>query len=178
MYYSIHDDYPLLLFNYFCSMRQFQRKIYWLLAVGLWLTAFSCTTVDLYEKTASIPGHSWKNSFRPSFHFTIKDTASPYQLYFVIRHNDKYRFNNIYVNLDIQLPGSDTTRKLRQDLELATNEKGWLASGMDDIYEHRIKLGGEEMLRPGEYHFTLEQIMREDPLDNVLNVGIRVEKKP
>lgn len=159
-------------------MRQFLRKTYWLWALGIGLTTFSCTTVDLYEKTVSIPGHSWKNSYKPSFSFTIKDTSSPYQLYFVIRHNDKYSFNNIYVNLDIQLPGSDTTRKLRRDLELATNEKGWLASGMDDIYEHRIKLGGKEMLRSGEYKFTLEQIMREDPLDNVLNVGIRVEKTP
>ena len=26
------------------------------------------------------------------------------------------------------------------EFQLATNEKGWLATGMDDIYEHRIKL--------------------------------------
>jgi gliding motility-associated lipoprotein GldH len=160
---------------YICAMKSLKNFLFFLVPCTFCLV--SCTTVDLYEKTVAIPGHSWKSSFKPSFNFTIKDTSTPYQLYFVIRHNDKYSFNNIYVNLKIQLPGSDTTRTIRRDLTLATNEKGWLASGMDDIYEHRIKLGETEMLRSGDYHFTLEQIMREDPLDNVLNVGIRVEKQ-
>jgi hypothetical protein len=30
--------------------------------------------------------------------------------------------------------------KEAREFQLATNEKGWLATGMDDIYEHRIKL--------------------------------------
>lgn len=139
---------------------------------------FSCTPIDLYEKSASIPGHSWKSSYKPSFNFTIKDTSSPYQLFLILRHNDKYSFNNIYLNLYIQLPGTDSSIKIMKDLTLATDEKGWLASGMDDIYEHRIKLGDPEMLDPGNYTFVLEQIMRENPLNNVLNVGLRVEKQP
>jgi hypothetical protein len=50
---------------------------------------------------------------------------------------------------------------------------------MDDIYEHRIPLTpvAEKFRKPGEYTFTVEQIMRENPLNNVLNVGIRVEKQ-
>jgi gliding motility-associated lipoprotein GldH len=63
------------------------------------------------------------------------------------------------------------------ELSLATNE-GWLGSGMDDIYEHRIKLTNPQYWKAGNYHFTIEQIMREDPLENVMNVGLRVEKKP
>jgi hypothetical protein len=42
---------------------------------------------------------------------------------------------------------------------------------MDDIYEHRIELAETQSLKAGTYKFTLEQIMREDPLQNVLNVG-------
>lgn len=138
----------------------------------------SCTTIDLYEKSVSIPGHAWKSSYKPSFTFTIKDTTSPYQLYFIIRHKDSYNYNNIYINLYIKLPGSDSIRTIRKDITLATDAQGWTeASGMDDIYEHRIKLGEPEMLKAGDYSFTIEQIMREDPLQHVLNAGIRVEKK-
>ena len=115
----------------------------------------SCTTVDLYEKSVVIPGHSWKSSYKPSFGFTIKDSSSLYQPFLVLRHNDKYSFNNIYVNLYIQLPAGDTIKKLQQDLILADNVNGWHASGMDDIYEHRIKLGEAESLRPGTYIFTI-----------------------
>lgn len=140
----------------------------------------SCTTVDLYEKTASIPGHSWKNSFIPSFTFTIKDTAAVYQPYFIIRHNDKYSFNNIYINLYFQAPGQ-AEKKLILDLPLATDEKGWLADGMDDIYEHRIAFAVDPELlnfkKAGNYSFRIEQVMRENPLNNVLNAGLRIEKK-
>jgi len=141
----------------------------------------SCTTIDLYEKSVAIPGHSWKSSFKPSFTFIIKDTSSPYKLFIVLRHTDRYNFNNIYINLH-QRPGMDTMLAEKYDLTLATNEKGWLGSGMDDIYEHRIPLtpGNQPVYfkKPGNYTFTLEQIMREDPLNNVLAVGLRIEKKP
>jgi gliding motility-associated lipoprotein GldH len=124
-----------------------------------------------------IPGHAWQNSFRPSFNFTIKDTSSLYQLFLVLRHNEKYNYNNIYINLYVKPPGQDSVIKFQRELTLATNEKGWHATAMDDIYEHRIQLGEPQTLKAGDYKFTLEQIMREDPLQNVLNAGIRVEKK-
>ena len=144
-------------------------------------TAASCKTIDLYEKSVAIPGHAWKNSYKPAFTFTIKDTASPYQLFLLLRHTDRYGFNNIYLNLYARQPGSDSAQSVRYDLKLGSNEDGWLASGMDDIYEHRIALtpAGQEFYfkKPGDYTFEVEQIMREDPLNHVLNVGLRVEKK-
>lgn len=141
----------------------------------------SCSSIDLYEKTVAIPGHSWKAGYKPAFTFTIKDTSSAYQLFLILRHNDKYNYNNIYINLYTQQPGQDSLQSARYDLRLATNEKGWLASGMDDIYEHRIPLTpmGQQFYfrKPGNYTFSIEQIMREDPLNNVLNAGLRIEKK-
>ena len=76
-------------------------------------------------------------------------------------------------------PGDSALRSERYDLLLATNEKGWLGSGMDDIFEHRVQIQQEtKFSRPGTYSFTLEQIMREDPLKHVLDVGVRIEKAP
>jgi len=135
----------------------------------------SCTKIDLYEKDITVPGFRWKSNFQPEFTFNIKDTASPYQLFLVLRHNEKYNFNNIWITLYSQPPG-DTVHKASFELQLANNEK-WLASGMDDIYEHRIKLTDPQYLKAGIYRFRIEQIMREDPLENVMNVGLRVEKK-
>lgn len=146
-------------------------------------TLISCNTIDLYEKSVSIPGHSWKSSYQPAFTFTIKDTISPYQLFLILRHNDKYNFNNIYINLSVKAPGQDSAKTLRCDLRLATDAEGWLASGMDDIYEHRIDLNPYliendiSLRKKGDFTFNIEQIMREDPLNNVLNVGLRIEKK-
>lgn len=136
----------------------------------------SCTTVDLYEKNVTIPGFEWKSNYQPEFTFDIKDTAALYDIYLVLRHNERYSFTNIWINLYSQPPG-DTMGKAPFDLQLA-DSKGWLGSGMDDIYEHRIKLTTTPYpLKAGAYRFKVEQIMREDPLENVMNVGLRIEKK-
>jgi gliding motility-associated lipoprotein GldH len=162
-------------------MKWIKRLILYLVPCALFLV--SCTTIDLYEKSVSIPGHAWKGSYRPSFTFTIKDTSSAYQLFLVLRHNDKYNYNNIWVSMSIKSPGSDSVKTFKADKQLATNEKGWLGNGMDDIYEHRIDLNDKlvendiSLRKPGDYTFTIEQIMREDPLNNVFNVGLRIEKK-
>jgi len=147
------------------------------------LTSFfisSCSTVDLYEQTVSIPGHKWEGSYKPEFKFEIKDNSVPYNIFFVIRHTEKYNYNNIYINLSSTQPGKDSIVTQRLDVALATNEKGWLGTGMDDIYEQRMKLSpteGTYFPKPGIYTFKIEQIMRDQPLEHVMNAGIRIEKK-
>lgn len=168
-------EFFVILFLQKKSLKKLFHTSYFILLTLYFLA--SCTTVDLYEKTVTIPRHEWQSSFRPSFDFVISDTNSSYDVFLVLRHTEKYNFNNIYVNLYIKGPGQDTAAKFQRDLRLANDEKGWLATGMDDIYEHRIPLAEKQQLRAGAYTFTLEQIMREDPLKNVLNAGIRVEKQ-
>jgi len=151
-------------------------RTFFLCLVPCTLYFISCTTVDIYEKNVTIPGFKWKSSFQPEFTFAIKDSSAEYQLFLVLRHNEKYNYNNIWINLYSQPPG-DTIRKAPLELLLADKDR-WLASGMDDIYEHRIKLFDKPVpLKPGTYHFKIEQIMREDPLENVMNIGLRIEKK-
>ena len=136
----------------------------------------SCTRVDVFERNVTIPGHEWRSAFKPEIVFEIKDTLSPYNIFAVIRHSDAYRYKNIWVNMYTQAPG-DTINKQKLDLRLATDDKGWLGSGMDDIYEHRILITQQPVaLKPGTYRFKLENVMREDPLEHVFNVGIRVER--
>jgi len=139
----------------------------------------SCqTSIDVFEKNVAIPNQAWSSDFKPTINFTVTDTAARYNIYAVIRHTDAYQFNNIWLNIYTRLPGDSAAQKQQLDLRLATDEKGWLGSGMDDIFEHRILITAqpEPLSRPGTYNFTLENIMRIDPLPGVLNVGIRVEK--
>ncbi|MGQ0737647.1 MAG: gliding motility lipoprotein GldH [Bacteroidota bacterium] len=155
------------------------RILYFLLLILFFFS--SCQTIDLYEKTAAIPGHKWKNSFKPSFTFVIKDTAVPYKIFVTLRHRDKYNYNNIYISLTTRQPGQDSTQTAMYDLKLGNDEEGWKGSGMDDIYEHRIPLTPETtdfyFRKKGNYTFAIEQVMREDPLEHVMNVGLRIEKK-
>ncbi|HWI89671.1 MAG TPA: gliding motility lipoprotein GldH [Flavisolibacter sp.] len=137
----------------------------------------SCQSIDLYEKVVNIPRQEWKSNFKPQFNFTINDTQSRYDVYVIIRHNEKYEFNNIWISLAYQLKGQQPVAG-QYELPLANNE-GWLGIAMDDLYEHRIRITPADgiLFKEGDYTFTIGQIMRKDPLENVLNVGLRIEKK-
>ncbi|OQP50707.1 hypothetical protein A4H97_02390 [Niastella yeongjuensis] len=140
----------------------------------------ACGKVDVFERNATIPQQSWSSNFKPEIAFKInpEDTLNRYNIFIVIRHTDAYRYKNIWINVHTESPGGVVNNQ-PLNLQLATDNKGWLGSGMDDIFEHRIQITSPqnpERLSAGTYRFKLENIMREDPLKNVMNVGIRLEK--
>jgi gliding motility-associated lipoprotein GldH len=149
-------------------------KNYWLILI-LFSGLISCQTIDIFEKTVSFPEHNWKSEEKPSFTFDINDTTSLYNIFLVLRHEDAYNYNNIWIMLTVQGPSEKVT--VRREFVLANNRQGWLGSGMDDIFEHRIPFNPKPApLHKGKYTFTLQQDMREDPLAHVINAGVRVEK--
>jgi len=139
---------------------------------------YSCSlTTDVFEKNVAIPSQEWNSNFKPEIDIKIKDTAVLYNIYMVVRHSDAYNYNNIWIRASVEQPGNTTKKSQQYDLPLASNEKGWFGSAMDDIYETRVLIQPQTRFsKAGDYHFTLEQVMREDPLKHVLNIGIRIEK--
>lgn len=152
-------------------------KFNYLLVIGFVLSA-SCTSVtnDVYQKTTFLPDHSWAASDKKLFSFKIADTSALYNIYVIIRHTDAYHYNNIWLNVITEGP-NDKPVTQQLDVTLGDNAKGWLGTGMDDIYEHRILITRQPIsLKSGEYKFAIQQTMREDPLLSVLNAGILIEK--
>ena len=148
----------------------------WVIAICLILCLTECSTLDVFEKLVFFPDQEWKTSNRPSFNFTIEDTAATYQIFVIIRHTDAYHYNNIWLNITTIAP-NDTARTQRVNIQLSNNKTGWLGTGMDDIFDHRSRITRLPVkLKKGNYTFTLQQNMREEPLQFVLNAGIRVEK--
>jgi gliding motility-associated lipoprotein GldH len=146
------------------------------IAVVLFVVLAGCGTLDIYEKAKFFPDHEWKGSDRPAFNFTIEDTVSLYNIFLVFRHEDAYHYNNIWVNITTKAP-HDTARSQQVNVTLGDNKKGWLGTGMDDVFDHRARITRAPVrLRKGSYTFILQQNMREEPLQFVLNAGIRVEK--
>jgi gliding motility-associated lipoprotein GldH len=137
----------------------------------------SCIQTDLFEKNVSLPSHRWDNSYKPTITFNITDTVSAYNIFLVVRHTDAYHFNNLWVNMKSTAPGDSISSSSRFDLPLAS-QTGWTGTGMDDIFEHRILLYRRpvKFRMQGDYSVTLEQVMRENPLEEIMNVGIRLEK--
>jgi len=142
--------------------------------IGLFLT--SCQTIPIFEQTTTFPEHSWSSKDGNSYQFNIADTAALYKVYFVIRHHNAYHYKNIWLELTIKTPNNPATLQ-NLNLNLADESKGWLGSGMDDVFDQRIPLiNTPTHFKKGITTFTIRHTMREDPLQNILSTGIRVEK--
>lgn len=138
----------------------------------------SCKQIDVFEKNTVIPKYEWKSDFKVSGSFTISDTISAYSIYLVLRHTDAYKYNNIWLNIGLQPPG-DSLQKQKVDIKLGDDANGWEGTGMNDIWEVRKLLNGEprRFKKPGYYYFEITQIMRDNPLPEMMSAGLRIEKK-
>ncbi|MDB5203206.1 MAG: gldH [Ferruginibacter sp.] len=154
-----------------------QRTVGVLLLLTICVTMFSCRQLDVFEKSTAIPDYKWQSSFAASGEFNIIDTVSAYNLYIVLRHTDAYPYNNIWLNVGLQSPG-DTMFLQRVDLSLGNDANGWEGRGMNDIWEVRKKLNAEprRFRKKGAYKFDIYQIMRDNPLPEVMSAGLRIEK--
>jgi gliding motility-associated lipoprotein GldH len=137
----------------------------------------ACNKISVFEKQAAIPSFKWAPSYKPVFDFDITDTAVPYNIFVVCRHNDAYRYSNLWIRVTEQLPG-DTARRFDMQLDLTNNNQEWRGAGMDDIFELRTlpRILQARMLRKGKCVYTIEQLMYDNPLENIMNIGLRVEK--
>ncbi len=142
------------------------------------LLTTSCKQIDIYEKNIVIPKYEWQNSFTAKGSFIIKDTLSAYNIYLVLRHTDAYQYNNIWLSIGLQSPG-DSMYIQKTDLQLGNDASGWEGTGMNDIWEVRKLLTDQprRFKKAGTYNFTIDHIMRDDPLHNIMSVGLRIEKE-
>lgn len=154
------------------------QKLRFLLACSIaCLFMTSCKQIDVFEKNTPIPHYKWQHNYSASGTFTISDTTSAYDMFLVLRHTDAYKYNNIWLNVGLQVPG-DSMFFQKVDLALATDAAGWEGSGMNDIWEVRKLLNGQprRFKKAGEYKFIINHVMRDNPLPDVMSAGMRVER--
>jgi gliding motility-associated lipoprotein GldH len=135
-----------------------------MIVMALCFTFSSCNwSTDVFEKP-SFPNQEWPAAIKTDIAFEISDTSSLYNMYIVLRHTDAYHFNNIYVRATVK-ERRRTGENGDYDLQLATNSKGWIEpqwtiSMMPGYSCWRNPVSGKRNLP-----HTLEQLMREDPLN-------------
>jgi gliding motility-associated lipoprotein GldH len=141
------------------------------------LVLISCGQVDVFEKNTSIPSYAWSRNYPAKGAFKITDTTGLYNIYIVLRHLDKYPYNNIWLNVGLKSPG-DSMYFQKVNLSLGNDQSGWEGTGMNDIWEVRKLISGQprRFKKSGDYTFDIRHIMRDEPLKGIMSAGIRIEK--
>ncbi len=152
-----------------------KNKIAFIL-ISIFFVLSACETKQLFEQSTIYPNHNWPSKQATKYQFMVTDTVASYKIFFVIRHHNAYHYKNIWLDISMKSPTNIITKKVA-NLNLADDARGWLGSGMDDIYDQRIPLTAAPLqLNRGINEISVQHTMREDPLDNILSTGIRVEK--
>jgi gliding motility-associated lipoprotein GldH len=128
------------------------------------------------DKNDEVGNHNWiyLNKFR--FDVKIDDENVAYNQYINLRITADYKYSNMFV-LVTQIGPDKKSEVKRYELQLADKEGKWLGDGSGNLYSYQIPLKtGYKFPSKGIYSFYIEQNMRDNPLREVSDVGLRVEK--
>lgn len=137
----------------------------------------SCNTEEIFfEEYSEVPDNAWPIDQSPHFKFTIEDTLQRYDMSFNLRYTSAYEWENIWVFIDVEFPNKMINRDTLQFL-LQDGLGHWLGTGSADLYDYS-SLFKKDVRFPqaGEYKVTIHQAMRSDPLEDISDVGLKLQK--
>jgi gliding motility-associated lipoprotein GldH len=140
------------------------------------IVTLACNRNVVFEKNEAIVGHSWDIGDTLSFIAHIPDSAVFYDIYINVRNGGAYAYSNLFLFLQVQAPsGGQVTDTV--EIALANNRGEWFGKGLGDMfflsapYRHNVKFA-----LPGIYQFRMVQGMREQSLEEIYDMGLRIEK--
>lgn len=152
------------------------RKIYLFLILSVFALVSCLDNRTIVDTNMELKKHNWSYVEKVRVPLTIEDNNNLYNIYINLRHTPNYSYSNIF--LLIQVIGPDGKKSTeRKEFKLALPDGEWLGSGSGNLYSHQL-LFKEKYKFPsnGKYILELEQNMRDNPLNDITDAGIRVEK--
>ncbi|MGP8216959.1 MAG: gliding motility lipoprotein GldH [Bacteroidia bacterium] len=153
----------------------YRNRSFFFLLLGIAIIFCSCNKGVMYQKYISIPDNTWLANKPVTFTVSVDDTINYYNVFVNIRNADDYDFGNLYLFVDITAPNRVTERDTMNCI-LADNAGRWLGNGLGDIWDNKIWFKKNARFHKGEYKFTYTQAMRVDTLQQIMDVGLRIEK--
>jgi len=142
----------------------------------------SCDSKQVYDEYKSIP-NAWAKDSVVKFEIKNIDSLQTYNLFFNVRNNSDYKYNNLFLISKMQFPnGKQITDTL--EYEMAYPNGDFMGTGAGEVKESKLWYKENvRFLEDGSYTIILEQAMRENGevegiknLEGILEIGFRVEK--
>ncbi|HXI00846.1 MAG TPA: gliding motility lipoprotein GldH [Sphingobacteriaceae bacterium] len=136
----------------------------------------SCIRNDaLVDTHQAIAGHHWSYLNKVQIPFQIEDTTPGYNILINLRHTADYKYSNIFFLVHILSPDGKRSTE-RKEFRLALPDGEWLGKGSGNIYSYQLPYkAGYRFNKKGRYVVILEQNMRNNPLREVTDAGLRLE---
>ncbi len=137
-----------------------------------------CDSKRIFEENIDIDSGKWAKNDIKQFEFEIKDASQPYDIYYNIRNSVSYPFYNLYLEYTLlDQEGKEISSALQNMLLFDEKSGKPRGSGLGDIFDLQVQaLKDFKFPANGKFKITVQQFMRNDTLNDVLAVGVRVER--
>ncbi len=160
------------------NMRAFKIYIVLVMAV-ISLLLNSCMNADkgvVIDHNVEITDLNWPYVDKIKIDVKVDDPSVFYNVYFNLRVSSDYKYSNLFVLIH-QTGPDKKTKSIRQEYTLANPDGEWLGRGSGNLYSYQLPSALRyKFPAKGIYHYVIEQNMRDNPLRQVSDVGLRVEK--
>jgi gliding motility-associated lipoprotein GldH len=136
----------------------------------------ACDRRRVFESYRELDKNGWNKDSVVVFNVNLTDTIKNNNLFVNIRNKGTYPYSNIYLFLTIGAPDG----KMHTDtveFTLADPSGKWKGSGIGGLHDNQILYKSSVYFpKKGSYTFQIKQGMRDNVLQGIRDVGIRIEK--
>ena len=165
-----------------------KRSSFFIVLVALILAG--CTNHIIFEQNKDFVTQTWHKDSVLVFDVDVQDTLGVYNIYFNVRitgdynNQSDYAYQNLFLFIDTEMPYENSIRDTLECIlskpsgePYGKHQREWLGVGLGHIWAYKIGYRGHIRFPfKGNYHFKIQQAMRQDDLEHVLDAGITIEK--
>jgi gliding motility-associated lipoprotein GldH len=140
------------------------------------LVLVSCGKKPMYSETHEFISGIWSSGEMPVFEFEVSDSLTPFDLSFLLRVNNEYDFQNIWILMHTEKPNGESAVDT-VNLQLCDDRGRWLGKKSGAVYSYQAIFGRQHFFKPtGKYKIRMEHAVMEPNLRGVLDLSLIVEE--
>lgn len=137
----------------------------------------ACNEHTVYHSYRSLPSEGWRKSDTLFFQVPITDSIPTIvQVYAEVRNKSNYPYQSFYLFLQQNIPDSTIWKTDTLQIEMADKNGKWKGTGWGSLFQSSVPLGYLHIKYPGNYTFKAIHGMKDDILEGINDIGIRIEK--
>jgi gliding motility-associated lipoprotein GldH len=143
--------------------------------LSLILIGLSCDKDMVYDHVVTFSRQGWAGGKAVEFDLPVNDTKKAYDLLIHLRNSGDYKYSNIWLFIEAKSPDGNLVRDTFE-IKLANDAGIWMGKGLGNVYELLVPYK-KNILFPtrGIYQVTIWQAMRDETLEHLLNLGLRLQ---
>lgn len=152
------------------------KKLFQLIMIAAFLPVlFACRQNPVFEQYQNISDQKWYKDSVLVFTIDIKDTTQNNNFIINVRNDVNYEYSNLWLFVSIEQPDGKTMDD-KFEVALADPSGKWLGEGFGGL-KTREAVYRRNIFFPvsGEYKVRIKQGMRENYLEGISDVGVRIE---